>query len=60
MLVVQVVMTTGILYLVLSGRHLLPVREGAQGRRDVYGLREYVTEVRITAWPVMAGSRFYR
>jgi di/tricarboxylate transporter len=43
-----VVLTTGILYVVLIGRHLLPVREGAEGRRDVYRLREYCTEVMVS------------
>ena len=43
-----VLLTTGVLYMTLIGRHLLPVREGAQGRRDVYRLREYVTEVRVS------------
>jgi hypothetical protein len=40
-----VVLMTGVVYMVLLGRDRLPVREGAQGRRDVYRLREYVTEV---------------
>jgi di/tricarboxylate transporter len=43
-----VVLTTGILYMILIGRHLLPVREGAEGRRDVYRLREYCTEVLVS------------
>ena len=43
-----VVLTTGILYMILIGRHLLPVREGAEGRRDVYRLREYCTEVMVS------------
>ncbi len=43
-----VVLTTGVVYMVLVGRHLLPDREGAQGRQDVYRLRQYVTEVRIS------------
>ena len=51
-----VVLTTGVLYMVLIGRHLLPVREGAQGRRDVYRLREYVTEVRVSATSPLAGK----
>jgi di/tricarboxylate transporter len=51
-----VVLTTGVLYMVLVGRHLLPVREGAQGRRDVYRLRDYVTEVRVSATSSLAGS----
>jgi di/tricarboxylate transporter len=51
-----VVLTTGVLYMVLVGRHLLPVREGAQGRRDVYRLREYVTEVRVSTTSPLAGK----
>jgi di/tricarboxylate transporter len=50
-----VLLTTGVLYMVLIGRHLLPVREGAQGRRDVYRLREYVTEVRVSTTSSLAG-----
>ncbi len=52
----MVVLTTGILYMLLIGRHLLPVREGAQGRRDVYRLREYVTEVRVSNASPLAGQ----
>ncbi len=51
-----VILTTGILYMVLVGRHLLPVREGAQGRRDVYRLREYVTEVRVSSASSLTGK----
>ena len=42
-----VVLATGILYMVLIGRHLLPVREGAHGKDDIDHLRGYVTEVRV-------------
>jgi di/tricarboxylate transporter len=51
-----VILTTGIIYMALIGRHLLPVREGAQGGRDVYRLREYVTEVRVSATGSLAGK----
>ncbi len=51
-----VVLTTGVLYMVLIGRHLLPLREGTQGRQDVYRLREYVTEVRISTTSPLAGK----
>ena len=51
-----VVLTTGVVYMVLVGRHLLPVREGAQGRQDVYRLRQYVTEVRISDKSLLAGK----
>jgi len=50
-----ILLTTGVVYMVLVGRHLLPVRQGAQGRQDVYRLREYVTEVRIPAESPLAG-----
>ena len=51
-----IVLTTGILYMILIGRHLLPVREGAQGRQGVYRLREYVTEVRVSNASPLAGK----
>ena len=51
-----VVLTTGIVYMVLIGRHLLPVREGAQGARDVYLLRDYVTEVQVAATSPLTGK----
>jgi di/tricarboxylate transporter len=51
-----VVLTTGIIYMVLLGRHLLPVREGAQGARDVYRIREYVTEVQVSATSSLTGK----
>jgi di/tricarboxylate transporter len=51
-----VLLTTGVLYMALVGRHLLPVREGAQGRQDVYRLREYVTEARVLTTSPLAGK----
>jgi di/tricarboxylate transporter len=50
-----VLLTTGVLYMVLVGRRLLPERVGAQGRQDVYRLRDYVTEVRVSATSPLAG-----
>ena len=50
-----VILTTGIVYMVLVGRHLLPVREGAQGARDVYRIRDYVTEVQVSPTSSLAG-----
>jgi di/tricarboxylate transporter len=51
-----VLLTTGVLYMTLVGRHLLPVREGAQGRQAVYRLREYVTEVKVPTTSPLAGK----
>ena len=43
-----VVLTTGVLYMVLIGRRLLPVREGPGSKEEDYNIREYVTEVRVS------------
>lgn len=51
-----VVLITGVIYMILVGRHLLPVREGMQGRQDVLRLREYVTEVRVLSTSQLAGQ----
>jgi di/tricarboxylate transporter len=51
-----VVLVTGIIYMLLIGRHLLPEREGIQGRRDVYRIREYVTEVIVSPSSPLAGK----
>ena len=50
-----VVLTTGIIYMVLIGRRLLPVREGARGKEDFNRLRGYVTEVRVAAGSSLHG-----
>jgi di/tricarboxylate transporter len=51
-----VLLTTGTLYMVLVGRHLLPERQGTQGRGDVYRIRDYVTEVRVSDSSPIAGK----
>jgi di/tricarboxylate transporter len=51
-----VVLATGVVYMVLIGRHLLPVRAGAEGRQDVYRLRQYVAEVRVLNPSPLAGK----
>ena len=43
-----VLLVTGIVYMVLIGRHLLPIREGALAEDDIYQLPDYVAEVRVT------------
>ncbi|MGB3713280.1 MAG: SLC13 family permease [Candidatus Promineifilaceae bacterium] len=54
-----VVLTTGILYMVLIGRRLLPVREGARGKEDINRLRDYVTEVRVTPLSPLNGKTLF-
>jgi di/tricarboxylate transporter len=51
-----VVLVTGVVYMVLIGRHLLPVRQGTEGRQDVYRLRQYVTQVRVSNPSPLAGK----
>jgi di/tricarboxylate transporter len=51
-----VVLTTGIIYMVFIGRRLLPVREGARGKEDVYNIRDYVTEVRVSPVSSLIGK----
>jgi len=51
-----VVLVTGTLYMVLLGRHLLPVRGSALGKEDVYHLRDYVTEVHVPAASSLVGK----
>ena len=52
----MVVLTTGIIYMVVIGRHLLPIREGARGKEDIRHLRGYVTEVRVSADSPLTGK----
>jgi di/tricarboxylate transporter len=41
--------------MVLIGRHFLPVREVALGKKDAYQLRDYVTEVRVSPVSSLVG-----
>jgi len=50
-----IVFGLGILYMVLFGRHLLPVRKSAE-ERQVSRLRDYVTEVRVLPTSPLIGQ----
>lgn len=50
-----VVFVTGIVYMVLIGRHLLPARQ-PQNVQEAYNLREYFSEVRILEQSKLAGK----
>ena len=54
-----VILATGVIYMVLIGRHLLPVREGARGKEDINRLRGYVTEVRVAAESPLNGNTLF-
>jgi len=47
---------TGIVYMVLIGRHLLPVREPVKDLQRAYQMRDYVSEVRVLPESPLAGK----
>lgn len=49
-------LAAGTLYMVLIGRHLLPVREVGIREDEVYALRDYVTEIRLRPTSRLAGK----
>ena len=51
-----IVLLTGILYMVLVGRHLLPVRASGEDWESVDRLREYVSEVHIPPESPLVGK----
>ncbi len=51
-----VVLATGVLYMVLIGRRLLPEREGPGSKEEDYIIREYVTEVRVSPVSSLIGK----
>jgi di/tricarboxylate transporter len=55
-----VLLVTGTLYMVLVGRHLLPDREAGISEDEVYELRDYVSEVRISATSPLADKSLYQ
>ena len=50
-----VVLTTGVIYMVLLGRHLIPVRRPLGDVNTDYGLREYVSEVSVSPTSRLVG-----
>ena len=54
-----VVLTTGVIYMVLIGRHLLPVREGPGSKEEDYNIRDYVTEVRVSPVSSLIGKTLF-
>lgn len=51
-----VVLGTGVLYMVLIGRHLLPVRQPPEDQQATQSLKEYVSEVRVLEGGRLAGQ----
>jgi di/tricarboxylate transporter len=55
-----VVLAVGVLYMVLIGRRLLPVRQGAGDEEPVRQLRDYLTEVRVAQASPLNGQTLYQ
>ena len=53
------VLATGIIYMVLIGRHLLPVRETAADPMASSQLREYISDVQVTNQSSLNGKNLY-
>jgi di/tricarboxylate transporter len=54
-----VLLITGLVYLVLVGRHLLPVRETAGDPQVAAQLREYISDVRVLPDSPLAGKTLF-
>lgn len=54
-----VVFVTGILYMVLVGRHLLPVRQAPDQEETERRLRDYISELRVLQQSRLAGRTLY-
>jgi di/tricarboxylate transporter len=55
----SIVLATGIVYMVLVGRHLLPVRETPSDVRTPATLKGYISEVQIMPGSPLDGKRLY-
>ncbi len=53
------VLATGVIYMVLLGRHLLPVRETPADAKTPSQLREYISEVQVLPESPLNGKRLY-
>jgi len=54
-----VVFTTGIVYMTLIGRHLLPVRQSPNNQQNTRQLREYISEVLVTEQSPLANRTLF-
>lgn len=54
-----IVLGTGIIYMVVIGRHLLPIRKTADDPRTSQQLRDYISEVSVTTESPLVGKNIY-
>jgi di/tricarboxylate transporter len=55
----MVVLITGIVYMVLIGRRLIPVRTSEQGKMGPFTLRDYVTEAMVSPTSQLVGKTLF-
>jgi di/tricarboxylate transporter len=55
-----VVLATGILYMVFIGRHLLPIRQTPEDSSASINLRDYISQVLVTAESPLVGKNLYQ
>jgi di/tricarboxylate transporter len=55
-----IVLATGIIYMVVIGRHLLPVRETASDPQASRQLRAYMSEVQVSPQSQLVGKNLYQ
>jgi len=54
-----ILLTTGIVYMVLIGRRLIPVRPNTQGNLGPFKLRDYVAEARVSPSSPLVGKTLF-
>ena len=55
-----IVLLTGVIYMVVIGRHLLPFRKTADEAKNFTQLREYFSEVEVTPESPLVGKNLYQ
>ncbi len=55
-----IILATGIIYMVLIGRHLLPVRQTPDDSQASLNLRGYISQVLVTAESPLVGKNIYQ
>jgi di/tricarboxylate transporter len=56
----SIVLATGVIYMVLIGRHLLPVRKTPDESQVSLNLRGYISQVRVSAESPLVGKNLYQ
>lgn len=55
-----IVLATGIIYMLLIGRHLLPIRQTPDDSQATANLRGYISQVQVTSESALVGKNLYQ